>query len=297
MARPAVENEVFRLLRQVAMRPPLDSEWPETCAPRELIDRLVRFGMGPGVFHFWKDDRYVPVLENEADACSLRFPLALRTREVRERIARAHATLLRDFPRIRPRWVWLASCGGNAVKMGGYVLSPQGMYRRLSPEEAERLLQRTTRPAGERVASMRDLLSKMDALPGIVGVAYDSSGRDITEAVFPNEARRKAEPGSFASSLRAMERWRPGYIAMEYPTTRSEFPQPYYILQKDGSYLLGRNAVTDLIDRFGSDPVSGAIRWKTRRAFENDARAPIPLPTKRGLDSSDAIFEPPVLHP
>ena len=262
-------KEMFRLLMKVVMTPALESGWPETCAPEELIDRLIRLGMGPGVFHFW-DDAMKPVLESETDSCSRRFPLALRIVDERKRVAKAHASLARDFPRLRPKWVWLASYGADSATMKAYERDDQGIYRLLTQEKTDRLLQKTIHPAGTPSLSMRDLLVMIGARPGAAGIACDSTGRDISEAVFPT-SRQLSVPEHREASLRAMERVRPRYMAVPVFMKR-EMLEPWYILQEDGTYIPGWNPMTDLIDRFGTDPIDNAVRWRKERAIEENSR-------------------------
>ncbi len=259
----SLPQDAFRLLYQIVLRPPLDSEWPETCAPRELIDRLVRFGMGPGVFHFWKDDLSQQILDNESDICSGRFPFELRYPNERRHIYDAYSTLINEFPRLLPQWIWLAQYG-DRISMGAYTLEADGRYRRLSLDEAERINRETLIPEGEVVPSTKALIDRIYNSGQEVIIVYSARGEDITASIIPHQPPclfRKEAP----STLRAMERMKPAYVTAR--SILSDPLQPCFVRRQDGSWVRGWNPMNWLIYLREKDDIHRALRWNKYPRF------------------------------
>lgn len=156
--------------------------------------------------------------------------------------------------------------------MSAYELAANGNYRLLPVSEAQRINSQVARwwgEAGISMAAMAHMICSPNDHETVV--LFSSAGEDMTDSVLPNSLLSSLSPQDTEPILRALKRRRPAYL--RFGNFLANFwNDRYYILQENGSYRVGSNPMTDLIDRFGTDPIYNAIRWRKERAIEENSR-------------------------
>lgn len=239
--------------------------WPTVCRPQELIDRLISSMTGPFQFYCWNDDLLQPLLTEESAACALSLP----SHPWQERHFQTAACdeLRRAFFRIRPKRIWLAWYG-TIVFMNAYELAADGNYRLLPVSEAQRINSQATRWWGEADISMA-AMAHMICSPNDheTVVFFSAAGEDITDSVLPNSLLSSLSPQDTEPVLRALERRRPAYL--RFGNFLANFwNDRYYILQENGSYRVGSNPMTTILETRSRDPLYRKLLQERYRRHE-----------------------------
>lgn len=225
---------------------PATVDWPETVATARMADLLADASRN-FYLKFWNVDYTAAQLEKEA-SLSIMFP-PFHKRKCEEYAA----TVRQRLPELLPHWIWIGPLRGE-IRPVVYRLSPDKNYHKVGDVEAERLLVSTTRLHPENShASYRELAQWIDDKKNMamINKFYTATGIDITESVLHSTCGLPLDPSDAPQTSNALTTKKPKYVA-----DRSEPLNLFYILQQNGSYVMGSDAVSDILDaRLNAPPV------------------------------------------
>lgn len=257
-------------------------EWPETSSPGDMAHLLAEASW---YFYlkFWNEDYSENRLE-KTSPFSIMFP-PYRQRKWEEYAS----TIRRRLPELLPHWIWIGPLLGE-IRPVVYRLSPDKSYRIVGDAEAERLLQRTTYffdapPPYPSCLELAQWIYNGDNTYDLH--FYTKTGEDISSSIVVSEFFLPYDRADMPRTLEALKRLRPKYMGYASELMINNF----YILQRDGSYAFGSDAVSEILDtRMNVPPVynDDEPRSPAEEAKQEKPGSPQPALPPR------SIGEPPV---